>query len=220
MKSNSTGGIPLKITAPKISKSLQELDVRQALLEDYYVSDGLVTKLELDEEQEDKIVFDQIHFRDKSMEGVRFQQVEFIDCIIEKCDLSNVDFGNAVFHRVEILSSKLVGANVSQSRMTDVKMVDTVANYVSLSFSKLKKVSFTKTSFNRADFIETTFDKVNFEGCELNEANFNGTALTGVDLSSNTYEQLTVSLDKMQGCTVSTEQAIGFAKSLGLQIKE
>ena len=46
------------------------------------------------------------------------------------------------------------------------------------------------------------------------------TALKGIDLSSNTYEQLTVSLEKLTECTVSTEQAIGFAKSLGLVIKE
>ncbi|SDN43256.1 Uncharacterized protein YjbI, contains pentapeptide repeats [Psychrobacillus sp. OK028] len=210
----------MKITAPKIAKSLQELDVQKALLEDYYVSDGLVTRLELEEEQEGKIIFDQIHFQDISMDGVRFQQVEFVDCIFEKCDLSNVDFGNAVFHRVEIRSSKLVGANISESRMTEVRAVDSIANYVTMSFSKLKKVAFIKTTFNRADFIEATLEKVSFEDCELNDANFTDTALAGIDLSSNTYEQLTVSLDKMKDCTVSSEQAIGFAKSLGLTIKE
>ena len=220
MSSNSIGGISLKIASPKISKSLQELNVQNALLEDYYVSDGLVTTLELDQEQEDKIIFDQIHFQHISMEGVRFHQVEFVDCLFEKCDLSNVDFGNSVFHRVEIQASKLVGANLSQSRMTEVKIVDSVANYVTMSFSKLKKVLFSKIAFNRADFIEASFDKVGFENCELNEVNFTGTALTGIDLSSNTYEQLTVSLDQMQNCTVSSEQAIGFAKSLGLIIKE
>ena len=44
--------------------------------------------------------------------------------------------------------------------------------------------------------------------------------LKGMDLSTNTYEQLTVTMEKLADCTVSNEQAIGFAKSLGLIIKE
>lgn len=210
----------MKIAAPKLPKTLNELDVRKELLEDYYVSGGLVTFLEMEEEQEDKIVFDQIHFLNISMEGVRFHQVEFVDCLFEKCDLSNVDFGNAVFHRVAIKDSKLLGTGMSQSRLTDVKIDNSVANYISMSFSKLKKVEFLKTTMNRADFIETSFTQVAFEKCELDGANFSQTPLKGIDLSSNTYEQLTVSLEQLTECTVSMEQAIGFAKSLGLIIKE
>jgi len=210
----------VKITPPKLRSFLPEKDVTSALLEDYYVSEGTVTFLELEEEQEDKIIFDQIHFQGISMEGVRFQQVEFVDCLFEKCDLSNVDFGDAVFHRVEIRNSKLLGTNISASRLTDVKIEDSVANYLSMSFSKLKKVLFKQTSINRADFIEAAFDKVGFEKCELDGANFTDTSLKGIDLSSNTYEQLTVTIEKLEACIVSTEQAIGFAKSLGLVIKE
>ena len=33
----------MKIAPPKLPKSLQELDVSKALLEDNYVSDGIVT---------------------------------------------------------------------------------------------------------------------------------------------------------------------------------
>lgn len=210
----------MKITAPKLPSSLSELNIKKALQEDYYVSGGVVTSIELEEEQEDKIIFDQIHFRQISMEGIRFHQVEFVDCLFEKCDLSNVDFGNAVFHRVEIKNSKLLGTNISQSRLTDVKIEDTIANYLGMSFSKLKKVAFNKCLLNRADFIEATLDKVSFNTCELDGANFTETPLKGIDLSSNTYEQLTVSMEQLADCTVSTEQAIGFAKSLGLIIKE
>ena len=59
-----------------------------------------------------------------------------------------------------------------------------------------------------------------FDSCELDGANFTETSLATIDLSSCTYEQVTVSVDKLAGCTVSTEQALGFAKSLGLVIKE
>lgn len=210
----------LKITPPKLPSFLTEMNVNSALLEDYYVSKGIVTSLELGEEREEKIIFDQIHFQGISMEGVRFHQVEFVDCLFEKCDLSNVDFGDAVFHRVEIKSSKLLGTNITQSKLTEVKIEDSVSNYLNMSLSKLKKVAFEKTTLNRSDFIEASFDKVRFEKCELDGANFTETDLNGIDLSTNTYEQLTVSMDKLADCTVSTEQAISFAKSLGLLIKE
>ena len=207
------------IARPKLTSSLQVLDIKEALMKDNYISNGRVTTFDL-EEIEDKVVFDQIHFDHISMNGIQFDRVEFIDCVFEKCDLSNVDFGDAIFHRVEISGSKLLGTNISQSRLTDVKIEESIANYLNMSFSKLKKVAFKEVKLNRADFIEAVFEKVSYEKCELDGANFTETALKNIDLSSNTYEQLTVSLEKLADCTVSTEQAIGFAKSLGLKIIE
>lgn len=190
------------------------------LEEERFISRGIVSEWNVTELPEGKITFDQILFQDVSFEGLSFGQVEFIDCHFERCDLSNVDFGDSVFHRVEIHQSKLVGAQGVQCRFGHVVMANCIANYAAFSFSKMKQVKFERTALNKADFFECTFDKLIFSECELDGANFTETSLESIDLSSCTYEQMIVSVDKLSGCTVSTEQAMGFAKSLGLLIND
>ena len=63
-------------------------------------------------------------------------------------------------------------------------------------------------------------NKIMFTACDLNEASFEGTKLSGVDISTCTFNQLNVSIADLAGCVVSEEQAIGFARLMGLKIKE
>jgi len=212
----------MKIDKPKIPSQLMELNVSTLIEveEERFISRGMVSEWNVFELPERKISFDQIHFFDVSFGETRFEQVEFIDCKFERCDLSNVDFGDAIFHRVEFQQSKLMGAQCTQSRFGHVLVDGCVANYVAFSFSKFKQVKFENTSLNKADFLECALDKVFFNTCELDGVNFTDTSLAKIDLSTCTYGDLTVTVDKLDGCTVSTEQAIGFAKSLGLLIKE
>lgn len=210
----------MKIDKPKLPKELYEIDVPSLLDEDRYISRGIIRSWGINELPEGKITFDQIHFQDVSFDGVQFEQVEFIDCHFDRCDLSNVNMGDAILHRLEINQSKLVGMQCSQSRLGHILIQDSVANYASFSFSQFKNVRFQQTALSKSDFFESGFTKVEFDSCELDGANFTETSLATIDLSSCTYEQVTVSVDKLAGCTVSTEQALGFAKSLGLIIKE
>lgn len=222
MLSLMKGGARMKIDKPKIPEQLeQQLDIATLIEveEERFISRGMVSSWNVVELPESKVSFDQVHFKDVSFEGVCFDQVEFIDCKFERCDLSNVDFGDSVFHRVEFHHSKLVGVQCTESRFGHTVINNCVANYTVFSFSKMKRVKFQQTALNKADFFNCTFDKVLFNDCQLDGANFTDTSLADVDLSTCTYEQVTVSVDKLSGCTVSTEQALGFAKSLGLIVK-
>jgi uncharacterized protein YjbI with pentapeptide repeats len=71
-----------------------------------------------------------------------------------------------------------------------------------------------------ADFYEAELKNTEFDRCDLNDVNFAETGLSGVDLSSNSFENIQVTVEKLAGCTVSPEQAIAFARQMGLIIKE
>jgi uncharacterized protein YjbI with pentapeptide repeats len=60
---------------------------------------------------------------------------------------------------------------------------------------------------------------VAFKECDLNEANFEQTPLKGIDLSTCTFERINVSIKDIAGCEVTEDQALGFARLLGLIIK-
>ncbi|MDP4170799.1 MAG: pentapeptide repeat-containing protein, partial [Bacillota bacterium] len=94
------------------------------------------------------------------------------------------------------------------------------ANLSTYGYADMKQVAFHDCSLRGTDFYETKLNKVSFHNTDLNEANFEGAPLNGIDLSTCTFDELNVSHDLLKGCTVSPEQAIGFARLLGLVIKD
>ena len=139
--------------------------------------------------------------------------------IFENCDLSNTDFSAGSIHRVEFSDSKILGLNLSDTSLGNVLFHNCNANLISFGYSKLKQVQFDSCSLRNADYFESKFNKVAFKECDLNEANFEGTPLKGIDLSSCTFERLNVSINDLTGCEVNENQALGFARLLGLIIK-
>ena len=92
--------------------------------------------------------------------------------------------------------------------------------YSNFSFSGMKEVDYANSNLADSDFYECTFKEVRFSKCKMDNINFSETDLKGVDLSDSTYERIEVTLPNIAGCIVSKEQAIGFARVLGLTVKE
>ena len=49
----------MKITSPKLNENPEQINLKEALQEDYYISNATVCSLEGIEESEGKIIFDQ-----------------------------------------------------------------------------------------------------------------------------------------------------------------
>ena len=84
----------------------------------------------------------------------------------------------------------------------------------------MKEVDFVACNLTDGDFYECGFKAVRFSVCKMDSINLSETDLKGVDLSDSTYGQIEVTLTKLAGCIVSKEQAIGFARVLGLSVNE
>src|SRR5690606_34847999 len=143
-----------------------------------------------------------------------------VDVVFSNCDLSNADFSRCVFHRTEFRNSKLIGVNFAEAGVRHTLFSDCMMNYAAFGFSLCAFTSFEKSSLRQADFYEAEFKETAFTGCEMEEINFSETDLNGVDLSTNRFESIQVSVEKLAGCTVSPNQAIAFARQLGLRISD
>lgn len=168
----------------------------------------------------ERLVFDNCVFKDMSFANSDWRGVEFVDVVFQTCDFSNVQMENIMLHRCEFRSSKLTGANMANSTIGHVLVKDCDVRYANFNFAEMKEVEFADSNLVDSDFYECQFKQVRFEKCKLDNANFLETDLDGVDLSDNTYERIEVTLPKIAGCIVSTEQALGFARALGLTVKE
>lgn len=205
---------------PKLSADHQlirpgDIWSREGFIEQVRIEGGA-----LPDAEDERLVFDNCLFKDVSFASGNWRGMEFVDCRFERCDFSNAHLENAMLHRCEIVNSKLTGAELSNSTMSHLLIDDCDVRYANFNFARMKEVEFANSSIEDSDFYECEFKQIRFRKCKLHNANFSETDMKGVDLSDNTYERIEVSLDKIAGCIVSKEQAIGFARVLGLTVNE
>ncbi|WP_078596695.1 pentapeptide repeat-containing protein [Evansella clarkii] len=205
-----------KVVRPKIPIALNSASFNS--MEDNSIGNVIIEDTEIYGEEIYKLRASQVIFRNVQFTEVSFRGIELTDVIFEKCDLSNADFTEALIHRTEFLHSKLIGFNAADSTLRNVLFSNCMARYGSFGYSDMKNVIFKGCQLNQAEFFEAKFKYLSFLKCDINDVNYTGTSLEEVDLSTCEFERLHVSLDKLTGCTVTAEQAVGFAKALGLKI--
>ncbi|GJM78976.1 hypothetical protein HMSSN139_14720 [Paenibacillus sp. HMSSN-139] len=125
----------------------------------------------------------------------------------------------AIIHRVHFKDCKLTGLNLSKINAGSVTFEHCIMNISDLVEASLKQVRFLDCSLQNVNFYGCKFKEVELLGSDLNEADFNDTSLKGMDISTCTFERVDIPAYALAGCTVSPEQAIGFAKLLGLIVK-
>lgn len=192
---------------------------------DIWTREGFIEKVRIEggtmiDANDERLVFDNCVFKDVSFASGNWRGTEFVDVRFETCDFSNAQMENVMFHRCEIVNSKLTGVDMANSNHGHLLIDNCDVRYANFNFSSLKEVEFVESSLEDSDFYECTFKQVRFKKCKLNNVNFSETELDGVDLSDNTYERIEVTLPKIAGCIVSKEQAVGFARVLGLTVNE
>ncbi|WP_257348741.1 pentapeptide repeat-containing protein [Pseudalkalibacillus decolorationis] len=212
--------VSTKLQSPKVPAELSPISLEEEIHHERYFQMGIVNDCEITGESIEKLCFEKVVFKNVTFQDVSFRFNDLTDVVFDKCDLSNADFGDAIVHRVEMKECKMLGMNLSGSTLRNVLFDECIGKLAAFGYSDCKNVKFQASYLCNADFYEAKFKNVAFDQCDLNEANLSGTILKGIDLSTCSFEKLTISIEKLEGCIISNEQAIGFAKALGLVIKE
>ncbi|MFT3656677.1 hypothetical protein DALLNEIH_03126 [Bacillus sp. B01(2024)] len=201
------------IQKPKIPKELPVLSFAEALQDDQIkeavIENGIISG-KLHGLRAEKVIFRNTIFTD-----VSFRHMECTDALFEKCDVSNADFSGSIIHRTVFQHSKLLGLNLADAAMRNVRFEDCLANYSSFSYSNMKHVRFDTCALTESEWNDAAFEHTDLEACDLNGANFIGTSLFNMDISTCSFDHLHVSLDKLKGCRISPAHAITFAEALG-----
>ena len=189
------------IQAPKLPRVLDHLIWNDELEEEGYIRNAKFQNCNIESQNTKKVIWDSVVFSNVIFIGSSFPFAELTDVVFEECDLSNVDFSESILHRVVIKNCKLIGTNFSEAAIRNVLFENSVA-------------------LRNADFYEAKMESLQLEDCQLDQVNFAGVTLKGVDLSSNHFNSIVISLELLKGCTVTKEQAISFAKLLGIVLAD
>lgn len=156
--------------------------------------------------------FERVDFRDVTLRDVRFESCRFINCTMDGSWLCRVDFLDCSALGLSLLASRLAGvfasstdfsyANLSETSIDGMRLVDCRLVEAALQRAKLKKVA--------------------LAGCDLTRLDVFGTKLSGLDVSTCVFQAPVLSADyrELRGAVVSAEQAVELACLLGVRIAD
>ncbi|TDQ40852.1 pentapeptide repeat-containing protein [Aureibacillus halotolerans] len=207
------------IKKPRLPRSFHpvtfELAYGEWVLENAHQDGGHILEADAKKRRIERCSFSKVSFAENRWAGVDVQDVVF-----DQCDLSNLQLHEAVMHSVHFINCKMTGIDLSGATLRHVTFEGCVAPLSSFGFINTKDVRFQRCDLTQTEFFESTFVRTSIGECLLDEANFSQVDLGAMNLSNSSFERLTVTLDKLVGCTVSSEQAIGFAKMIGLRLSD
>lgn len=209
----------MKRAQPKFPVELTESSFEEAM-DDHYITNCKISQKMIEFETNEALHIDTVVFEGVNFAEAAWPRSEFVDVLFINCDLSNADFSRCVFHRTEFRDSKLMGTNFAEAGIRHTLFTDCILNYATFGFSLCTFSQFKTSSMRQADFYESELKETYFTGCDMDGINFAETDLCDIDLSTNQFENMLVTVEKLAGCTVSQDQALAFARQLGMRISE
>lgn len=205
------------LTDPKVSNEFTKGVILEVLDEDN-VSNYNFELTELTKEKIKFVNFNECKFVKMAFLSVELSNVSFVDIIFEGCDFSNSSFELCSFIRCQFKNCKLVGANIYDSTLKDVKF-NGILDYINFASNKFKNVLFVECSIAESRFLENTFSNAYFEQSNMKNIEFYKTSLNKVDLTTDIIDGLNASLTDVKGLIISSYQAYILAGLLGVVIE-
>ncbi len=205
------------LTDPKVSDEFTKGVILEVLDEDN-VSNYNFELTELTKEKIKFVNFNECKFVKMAFLSVELSNVSFVDIIFEGCDFSNSSFELCSFIRCQFKNCKLVGANIYDSTLKDVKF-NGILDYINFASNKFKNVLFVECSIAESRFLENTFSNAYFEQSNMKNIEFYKTSLNKVDLTTDIIDGLNASLTDVKGLIISSYQAYILAGLLGVVIE-
>jgi len=151
--------------------------------------------------------------------GGRFGSVVLKDARLVGCDLANV-----LAHRINLVRVELIDCRLTGFRATTLDWRDVLVQNGNLGYSQLQRGLFRSCEFDGCNLQEADLQEADLTGsmvrkCNLARADLRGAKLQNTDLRGSDVEELLVGMEDLQGAVVDAEQAVKFARLLGLQIR-
>lgn len=206
------------IAAPRLSKraTLAEPD---ALDDQTTYTDLLIAERELGSQVAEFVTFERTCFKQIAMQRAELRGLRLADVRFEASDLADSSWEQLSASRVELLGCRLIGLQASNGYVEDLLVKGCNAAHAQFWSTTFKRVRFescnlSESNFQSADLAGAIFDKCDLRGAKLSDAK-----LVGADLRSSQLEGARLGIKELQGAIVSMEQAVGIARTLGVDVR-
>lgn len=135
-------------------------------------------------------------------------------------DAANADIEQSGWRDVTVSESRLTGAKLNGSVLSNVVFMETRMNLMQIQNAKMKNVRFERCDLRGAYFNGSSLPGTIFEGSNLTGADFSGADITGSDLRRAIIEDIRIAPDQLNKVIVSSDQALYLARLFGLDVQE
>lgn len=148
----------------------------------------------------------------------RWRDLRLRDARCTTCDFANADWTGAVLKRVELVDSRLTGANLSECKFTDVRLTRCKIDNAAFHRSVFGPAQFEECDFRGADFESADLRGVIFRRCDLRGARMAGVRAAGMDLRGSSVEGLQADEQALRGAVIEPVQAADLIGIFGLVV--
>lgn len=189
---------------------------------DGYLAHGLADDVELAYECANGATFECIVFRDCLFDRVDFRDCTFRDVRFESCRFIGCAMDKAWLNRVDIKDCSAPGTSFLQARLAQVDIRSSDLSYANLSETSVDRLAVHDCRMREAALQRAKLKHVRLDACDLTRIDVFGTPLAGIDVSSCVFAAPVLSGDyrELRGAVVSAEQAVDLARLLGVRIAE
>jgi uncharacterized protein YjbI with pentapeptide repeats len=174
------------------------------------------------------VVARRIDIEESEMRGVtlapaKMPGLQLSDVILRDCDFSNVHGRGGAITRTEIHHSRLVGFDVSEGRVDDLRVANASMTLASFARAGLQSVVFDGVNLAEASFMDARMQSVVFVNCNLVGADFRGAKLKGCAIRGSSLDGI-VGIESLAGLVMPwpdlLESAGALATALGIMVEE
>ena len=135
-------------------------------------------------------------------------------CGLKTAIYQTFSFAESSLYRVEFISCKLLGTNLSETTMNHVLLHDCNAGYINLAMSKMNQVRFAHSQLRNGSLNDCRFSSIAFDSCDLVEADFSHASLRGIDLRTSRISGITLNISDLKGAVIHLPASDGFTSSV------
>ena len=169
--------------------------------------------------QSEYLVLNQVQFQGVSINDSQLYSPRLNDLRVADCSLANTNCERMVAHRTEFVDCHLVGLNVTEGHLQDVRFEKCDTQLARFRFCSFKAVTFDRCNLKSANFQGADLSGVRFNRCDLSEAEMSQSKLMGTDFRTSNIDGLKVGVREVEGAIVDHFQAAYLASLLGLVVK-
>ena len=144
-----------------------------------------------------------------------------VDAVVDGADWANVRAVGTGLRRVALRNVRLTGAELAESTLIDVEIVDSSLHLAALRAAKLERVVFRDCRMDECDLYGATLTDVLFERCSLRLATVSGVNVKRVELRGCELDGLQ-GVDALAGVRIPFHDALQnaalFASGLGIEL--
>lgn len=144
--------------------------------------------------------------------------ISFADCTFINCDLSGFVLRDGSMHRSVLRGCRASGMQADKSVLTDVKFIDCLTSYLTITDCKLTNLHFERCDLTKMMLHTCKLKGLKFTGSNLTSGEFVSTPLKGIDFSTDNISGIRLEPSLLAGARISAVQAVQICALLGVKI--